>query len=340
MKMLNSEALANIWDTEIDERLVHMGSCEAKKSPDAEDPLTEIGILSYLYRQADLPSSLLQMLNVFVAGSFTWLITEYAEGGELFDLVASTFSITETQCQRHVFDLLQAVSYLHGHHIGHRDISLENVLLKGDRIRLMDFGMAVRSHSASGTPLRYFRAVGKEFYRAPECYVPRAAEVMVTVPDGTKGGDVLLSKTNWQGDDYLCEVRLPSHLTPEQQRVCKAEVWGYATAAADVWAVAICFFIIGFQCPPWNWAMLDDPSFAYVHQAGDGGLEAVLKNWGKTFLSSEAMHLLKDMLHIQPSQRPSAANCLERPWFNELARSQDLAIASRERQRDAKAGGA
>lgn len=52
--------------------------------------------------------------------------------------------------------------YLHAHDIGHRDISLENVLLKNGVTRLMDFGMAAQTRRRCGTRLRYFRAVGKD----------------------------------------------------------------------------------------------------------------------------------------------------------------------------------
>jgi len=254
------------------------------------------------------------------------LVTEYCDEGELFEVAASG-AVAEPKLCHYLIQLLQAVSYLHSHHIGHRDISLENILLKGEQIKLMDFGMAVRSHSASGTALRYFRAVGKDFYRAPECYVPRTTERNVKVPEAAKGGDVIFAKTSWQGDAYLCEVRLPSHAKSEEN-ACKADIWGYTTGPADVWAVAICFFILGFQCPPWNWAMLDDPSFCYAYDVDEigsaSGLEVVLKSWGKQFLSQEAMRLLKDMLKPDPARRPCASECIQSDYFSDVGQPQDL----------------
>lgn len=321
VKILDNDLLARVWGTETDERTIHT-YCRGK-APPTEDALTEIGILTHLSNQNDLPESLLKMYGVFAKDNFTWLVTEFCEGGELFDVVANGI-VTETQLHCYSRDLLEAVSYLHRHHIGHRDISLENILLKGGAVKLMDFGMAVRSHSSSGTALRYFRAVGKDFYRAPECYVPMAATVSVTVPDQAKGNDLIFAETTVRGDRYLCEVRLPLNALPSETR-CEAEVWGYSAAPADIWAVGICMFILGFQCPPWNWAMLDDQSFAYmrsVRESSDGsGLEALLKTWGKTLLCKEAMQLLNDMLTVQPTLRPSASECLRSAFFHGLTDS-------------------
>jgi serine/threonine protein kinase len=311
VKMLRKDGLDSFSGTETDERNVHMGTT-SRTLPLAEDALTEIGILTHLSKQEDLPSSLLRMRGVFADGDFTWLVTEYAEGGELFQAVVDG-PLLETKVKQHMSDLLQAVAYLHRHHIAHRDISLENILLKSGTVKLMDFGMAVRSHSTSGTPLRYFRAVGKDFFRAPECYVPRAEQVWVKAPPLAKRGDVIMVRVTWEGEDYLCDVRLPAHAVSEKK--CKADVWGYLPNHADIWSVGVCFFTMSFQCPPWNSATLQDASFDYLNAVGDGSLEKMLINWGKSISSKEAMQVLQNLLRPDPRQRPSATECLAQTWF-------------------------
>jgi serine/threonine protein kinase len=212
-----------------------------------------------------------------------------------------------------MWQLLQAVSYLHRHCIGHRDVSLENVLLKDGVVRVMDFGMAVRSRSASGTPLRYFRAVGKDFYRAPECYVPAMTEARITAPVTSKPGDVVLARI---GTSCLAEVRLPQDAQPGLS--CYAEVWGYTVPPADLFACGVCLFILSWQCPPWHKATLADHSFDYLHGKGNQGLDGLLQSWRKTPIAPAAMELLCGLLQADPAKRPSMDECLASPWFAEF----------------------
>lgn len=289
-----------------------------QNAPSHEDSLTEIGVLSYLSRQADLPLYFLKMRAAFADDRSTWLLTEFANGGALFSHVASApVPIAEAHIRRYTWQLLQAVAYLHAHGIGHRDISLENVLLKDGTVRLMDFGMAVQTHSPSGVPLRYFQIPGKDNYRPPECYLPPCKTVQARAPRCADPGDVALVAT---AGGYLCEVRLPADAVAGQ--ACTAELWGYAVPPVDVFSSGICLFILAFQIPLWRRALLSDPHFSYVHSVGERGIEMLLKHWDmKPRLSSEGMRLLTGMLQTQPSKRMTLNECLASPWFDALAGS-------------------
>lgn len=178
----------------------------------------------------------------------------------------------------------------------------------------MDFGMSVRSHSSGGMPLRFFRAVGKNYYRPPECYVPKEPKVAVPeVPAGASLREAVAVRT---ATGHLCEVMLPADAAPGKP--CTAEVWGYAARPADVFASGVCLFILLTGSPPWHQALLSDAIFYYLHAQGDAGLERLFVQWQKRLPSADGMQLLRGMIRTTSSERPTAEECLSSPWFHEV----------------------
>jgi len=309
-RILTTRVHAN-KDKEVNERLVHRHRCER----DAEDPLNELGVYSLLARQRDVPQYLLRMLAVFESGPDVWLVLEHADGGDLFNVVEAMNGRgkgqdTLKQFQVWMWQLLQAVAYLHRHGVGHRDISVENVLLRSGSVRLMDFGQSVQTHSPGGEPFRYFCPVGKPYYRGPECHVPAKDAVEVVAPQGSRPGEVVFTGT--AVGNYLCQVHLPKDLVPGQS--CQAEPWGYTVAPVDVFACGVCLFVMTTGAPPWRQAMLCDPHFAWVHSQG---IVELLKAWNKS-LPPAAEDLLVSMLRSDPTRRPSVDTCLAHSWFEPL----------------------
>ena len=136
------------------ERTLHQHGGREETEP--EDPLTEIGIFNYLSRSDRSCPYVLKMLGSFQDATHTYLVTEFADGGDLFT-VAAKVKLHESQTRRYVCQLLQAISFLHSSHVGHRDVSLENALLKDGTVKVMDFGMAVRCEvGLCPTPLTFF----------------------------------------------------------------------------------------------------------------------------------------------------------------------------------------
>jgi len=307
VKQLKASRLEKLRSAERSERKVHM----TLASRNAEDALAEVGIMRYLAEREDLPLYLLRLEEAFSHRGDIWLVSEYAEGGELLAKVQQQGHLPPAQASTYAWQLLQAVAYLHEHGIGHRDISLENILLKKDTLRLMDFGMAVRSASEAGTAFRYFRGVGKDFYRAPECYVPQEAQVEVVAPAGARPGEVrMLNLCGRHDGKYLCEVRLPASAEPARR--CRAEVVGYTACPADVWAVGVCVFVMLFGAPAWAKATPTDELFKFVQARG---LRELLRQWGRAPLPEEAQQLVEQATRLHPVDRPGAAECLSASWF-------------------------
>lgn len=279
------------------------------RAPNREDGLTEIGVYSHLAKQADCSPWLLRMLACFQDQSHLHLCTENAEGGEVFDHVVALAQcgqrLSTQQILTHMGQLLHATSYLHSHHIAHRDISLENVLLKDGEFRLMDFGMAVRTHSAKGVPLRFFRASEKYYYRPPEGYVPHAFRKTVTPARLPLPGTIVQHRDSF-------EVLLPDDAVAGQ--ACDAEVCGYEAMPLDVFACGVAFFILTWQNPPWQNTTPADQGFRFVSQRG---VAALITAWKQPLnqIPEDAVSLLTKMVAGNPRDRPTAAESLSSPCF-------------------------
>mmetsp|Transcript_11259 Transcript_11259/g.30300 ORF Transcript_11259/g.30300 Transcript_11259/m.30300 type:complete len:556 (+) Transcript_11259:316-1983(+) len=99
-----------------------------------------------------------------------YIVQEYIDGGELFEVVASCgSSMQERDCAVMMRALLSAVDFLHRRGIAHRDIKPENVMfVRGSdvgRAKLIDFGVSF--HESQSNLLNRI-PIGSPMYIAPE----------------------------------------------------------------------------------------------------------------------------------------------------------------------------
>ena len=187
------------------------------------------------------------------------LITEYCEGGELFDQVKNQLS--ETQIAVIFKQILSGLAYLHSNNIVHRDLKLENILIyekeKSDKgedlfnIKIIDFGTA-RIFDKGKNPQSI---VGSSYYIAPE---------------------VLRQKYNKE---------------------------------CDLWSVGVILYMFIVGHAPFDGC--DDDEITMNIQRG------VYKKNDRRWLkaSKEVKDLIQKLLIYRPSQRLTAIQALNHPWF-------------------------
>lgn len=124
----------------------------------------EIAILKFVNHK-----NLLHLIDVFETNDRIYLVTELITGGPLFAwLESKNFRISEDVARSFAQDIAHALGYLHSCGIVHRDIKLENVLLRPEgncyRAVLIDYGLSCFLGPGENTN----EPVGTLKYVAPE----------------------------------------------------------------------------------------------------------------------------------------------------------------------------
>jgi len=117
--------------------------------------------------------------------------------------------LSEGMVARFVSDVLLALSYIRKHHIAHRDIRSDNLLVsRSGVLKLYDFSTAVLS--PPGTP-KLTDPVGVLYWQAPEMRIGLYDPLEVDVWS--------LGATTWElvhGDPPFADVQDPRHMVSEQ----------------------------------------------------------------------------------------------------------------------------
>lgn len=101
----------------------------------------------------------------FETNIYHCLVMEYVEGGELFDYVIQKVRLNEEEAQHLFRQLLSALIYCHKHHVMHRDLKMENLLIDHNKtLKIIDFGLS-NMYSVDGINDSF---VGTLHYMAPE----------------------------------------------------------------------------------------------------------------------------------------------------------------------------
>ncbi|XP_049730926.1 serine/threonine-protein kinase SIK1 [Elephas maximus indicus] len=128
--------------------------------------------LEKIYREVQIMKLLnhphiIKLYQVMETKDMLYIVTEFAKNGEMFDYLTSNGHLSEEEARKKFWQILSAVEYCHGHHIVHRDLKTENLLLDNNMdIKLADFGFG--NFYKSGEALSTW--CGSPPYAAPEVF--------------------------------------------------------------------------------------------------------------------------------------------------------------------------
>ena len=136
---------------------------DAFSKAEGENIMNEIKMLTKI----DHPY-IMKIVEYYEKGEFLYIVTEFLEGGELFDKISQDTSFSEADAARYIGQILMAVSYLHSKNIVHRDLKPENIVLDSAKprqnIKIIDFGTSREIDAKE----RLRTKVGTAYYIAPE----------------------------------------------------------------------------------------------------------------------------------------------------------------------------
>ena len=100
-----------------------------------------------------------------------YIVLELAQGGELFDFVASTGAFPEAVARYYFRQLMEGLDSVHRKGITHRDLKPENLLYDADfNLKIADFGFAAPLAGRDGSSLQR-TILGTFGYMAPEIFI-------------------------------------------------------------------------------------------------------------------------------------------------------------------------
>jgi aurora kinase len=155
-----------------------------------------------------------------------YLLIEYVPHGELFKVLQRMGKFNDVRASKYIFQIANALSYLHNKHIIHRDIKSENILLGLDEnIKIVDFGWSVYAPNSRRTTV-----CGTLNYLSPEMVEAKGHDYRVDIWSlGVLTYEFLVGNPPFEEKGYMAtyhrilkvDLRIPSFVSPEATDIIK-----------------------------------------------------------------------------------------------------------------------
>lgn len=212
-----------------------------------------------------------------------YIIMEYVPQGSLTSLIDDLGSLSEFDAKILTLQMLDALKYLHGKGIAHRDIKPDNVLVQSRPpnlvVKLTDFGLSKRIQPEEETFLRTF--CGTILYCAPEVY----------------------PEYNTYFEGYPAEIRHKARVDKKAARY---------DHGVDIWSLAGLIFYSLTAAPPYE-ALPGMDHLAMLRKIMMDPLD--IRPLQKKGVTEWGISFIKGMLVNMPSLRASIQDLLEHPWL-------------------------
>lgn len=109
-------------------------------------------------------NNLIQVYQVIQTPTLIYIVMEYSSGKDMFDYIVNNKKFKEDEACHYFQQLIEGVDYCHKLKICHRDLKPENLLMEGNTIKLIDFGLS----NTWGKSGKLKTACGSPSYAAPE----------------------------------------------------------------------------------------------------------------------------------------------------------------------------
>ena len=153
--------------------------------------------------------------------SRVYLVMEWVEGQSLRQILNEQGKLPPKRAVSIAVNICEALEYLHNRHVVHRDLKPENIMVDaGDRIKLIDFGIAGLACARRVTFGKLSEAMGTPDYISPEQVKGKPGDARTDIyAVGVVLYEMLTGTTPFSGDNPLIVMnnRLINQPTPPRE---------------------------------------------------------------------------------------------------------------------------